>query len=153
MPIKQGWLIMSKDDTQHNIGTILDGPKPRDAIHIAVYASKARRQLDAGQRVGIEPNGIWADDASEGSDVNLKPIGIVDPFLPRLHNYWDAGVEAGQWFYVWLIPNTITGLSHHWTHPDFPAQDHIPIDEQTQAVADALTGGSKTFLTEEADRC
>ena len=41
-----------------------------------------------------------------------SPVGIVDPFLKE-------PVEPGERFYIFLFPNTVTGLRHVWTHPAF----------------------------------
>lgn len=54
-------------------------------------------------------------------------LGIVDPFLKR-------PVEAGERFWMFLYPNTITSLRHDWIHPTF---------EQT---------GSELWLRQYADR-
>lgn len=83
---------MSADKTTPKIGTILDGSDPRDAIHIAVIPMVATSILWPGQRLAN---------------------GIVDPFLV-------GRVVVGQWFYLFLYPNTITSLRHSWTHPAFP---------------------------------
>jgi hypothetical protein len=86
---------------------IEDGDRRRDAIHIAVAAATAAARLAPGQHVGLVRE----------ADVELvgpcdRNIGIVDPFLPR-------EVEAGQRFWLFLYPGTITGLRHVWTHPAF----------------------------------
>jgi hypothetical protein len=39
-------------------------------------------------------------------------IGIVDPFL-------DQPVRPGEEFWVFVYPNTITGMRHYWQHPAF----------------------------------
>lgn len=143
---------MSKDDTQHNVGKTLIGPKPRDAIHIAVYAAKARTDMSSGSPVALEENGKWAFNAGQWWDNDVQPIGIVDPFI-KDEEYSYGQVKMGQWFYIWLIPNTITGLNHNWTHPSLPDHDYDePTKDHTQAIADELLGGSETYLMGEASR-
>ncbi len=80
----------------------------RDAIHIAVLPAKATEGLYPGQNVGY----------LNGNAVNADPIGIVDPFLKD-------NVKAGETFFIFMYPNTITSLRHAWTHPSVP--DASPI--------------------------
>ncbi|WP_024516791.1 hypothetical protein [Bradyrhizobium sp. Tv2a-2] len=105
---------MSKEDTQHTIGHILDnGEHERDAIHIAVAPVIAGSKLHAGQHVGID-GGVAISTA-----LGIVPIGIVDPFLRE-------PVYPDQQFWLFLYPNTITSLKHLWTHPAFPASSSVP---------------------------
>jgi hypothetical protein len=88
---------------------IKDGDRRRDAIHIAVAPVTAAEVLRPGQHVGlVRPGDLEAVGPCD------KPLGIVDPFLP-------GPVEPGQRFWLFLYPNTITGLRHVWTHPAFTA--------------------------------
>lgn len=78
----------------------------RDAIHIAMSPEVAGERLLPGQHVGI-------DNGEERVVVScLNPVGIVDPLLKDI-------VEKGQKFWLWVYPNTVTGMRHHWQHPDF----------------------------------
>jgi hypothetical protein len=93
---------------------ITDGDRRRDAIHIAVApvtaAVTAGEDLGPGWHVGFIRTG---DTETVGpSD---QPIGLVDPFLQQ-------PVRKGERFWLFLYPNTITGLRHVWTHPVFQAQ-------------------------------
>ncbi|MGF1581553.1 MAG: hypothetical protein ACFCD0_19675 [Gemmataceae bacterium] len=86
---------------------IQDGDRRRDAIHIAVAPVTAADRLAPGEHVGLLEEG----------NIELvgfcdETIGIVDPFLTQ-------DVEPGQRFWLFLYPNTITGLRHVWTHPTF----------------------------------
>lgn len=83
------------------------GQKPetneRDAIHVAIIPIVAGELLRPGQRVGIEDNQAVAGG---------KIVGIVDPFLTDF-------VSKGATFWLCLLPDTVTGMRHHWEHPDF----------------------------------
>lgn len=91
--------------TQDTIGKVLMGDKERDAIHIAVAPTIASCTLQPGQRVGL-------NDKGEAVSVVGKNIGIVDPFLI-------GPVKAGEKFWLFLYPNTVTGLRHEWSHPAY----------------------------------
>lgn len=82
------------------LGQLVTEPSGRDAVHIAVVPTIARRRLSPGQRV--DKNG----------DVIDKLIGIVDPWLK-------VAVLEGQTFLLCIDPGTITGLRHVWMHPEF----------------------------------
>lgn len=145
---------MSKQDTQYNIGKILDGHKPRDAIHIAVYAARARRTMNSGIEVFLEDNGIWADVCDKGYGREQNSVGIVDPFIREKNEGWYEGVvKAGQWFYIWLTPNTISDLKHSWEHPSFPSQDpvYMKTTRTSEMIAAELTSGSVSFMEKQAD--
>ncbi len=87
-----------------------DDAPSRDAIHIAVAAVTAGQNLEPGDRVILDPEMPLTVLAAMAGD---KEVGIVDPFITRT-------VFAGERFYLFLAPNTITGLRHQWSHPAFP---------------------------------
>lgn len=98
------------------IGHIIDTPQTKDAIHVAIAPVEAATDFYPGQHVGLSPSGTACSA--------VAPIGIVDPFLKNK-------VMKGDWFWVFLYPNTITSLRHDWTHPAFlqqpKTQDTPPI--------------------------
>jgi hypothetical protein len=94
-------------DALETLGTIIDEHAGRDAIHVAVEPVKARHILMPGQRITIGGDTAYADP---------NGIGIVDPFLP-------FPVQTGQWFWMLLMPRTITSLRHVWKHPFFDKQE------------------------------
>lgn len=103
-------------DTQHTIGKILDWPMERDAIHIAVLSAVAGEMLVSGAPVCLEADGLPTARMARHSE----SVGIVDPFLPRAAN-------AGQRFWVFLHPNSVTGMRHHWSHP---VVDSLPVAQR-----------------------
>lgn len=86
---------------------IEDGDRRRDAIHIAVAPVTAEVKVTPGQHVGL----IYDDNLELVGPCDCN-IGIVDPFL-------SGHVEAGQRFWLFLYPGTVTSLRHVWTHPEF----------------------------------
>lgn len=97
---------LSEHATQFSIGHLIGGAAERDAIHIAVAPVIADETLWPGQAIG-PVNG----DPGRAAP-SKTPLGIVDPFL-------SAPVYPGQRCWMFLLPNTITGLRHEWTHPGF----------------------------------
>jgi hypothetical protein len=88
-----------------NLGELCGDDARRDAVHIAVAPVVAWHDLQPGSRVALRDDGAAYYNYA-------FPIGIVDPFLTH-------DVEAGQRFWLYLLPNTITGLRHVWSHPAF----------------------------------
>lgn len=95
-----------------NIGELASETAQRDAIHIAVAPLVAGEDwLTAGQEVGFihgSTEVVRKKDRIYGMDV----IGVVDPFLKE-------PARKGDRVWVFLLPNTITFLRHHWEHPAF----------------------------------
>jgi hypothetical protein len=85
-------------ETQEYIGKIHDRDLPRDAVHVAVVQVTAGEQLFRGDHI--------TKDGIKG----IPEIGIVDPFITET-------VKRGDKFYLFLYPNTVTGLTHHYFHP------------------------------------
>lgn len=96
-------------DTQTRLGQLIEDGGERDAIHIAVAPVVADTRLKPGEHIGFVRDG---DTSLVGRAETC--IGIVDPFLKK-------EVRNGDSFFMFLYPNTITSLKHHWTHPAFPA--------------------------------
>ena len=89
-------------DVQNTLGKILDESQTdRDAIHVAILPVEAKEKLWAGDDV--------TKDGKRDTDKETS-IGIVDPFLTK-------PVQEGQRFWLFLYPNTVTGMRHHWMHP------------------------------------
>lgn len=100
------------------LGSLISGEQHRDAIHIAVIPVTASKYLQPGKRVSIDRNGVAMPDDSG--------IGIVDPFL-------QYGPDKGEQFWLVLMPNTVTGMRHHWSHPAFDVVPDAPTKEESEA--------------------
>lgn len=87
------------------LGKVITKPQKRDAIHIAVAPLVAAHGMTPGMHIGLNEKG-------EASNHVKAFLGIVDPYL-------DKAVKTGDTFWMFLYPNTVTGLRHDWSHPDF----------------------------------
>lgn len=98
-------------------GKKLNGPGPRDAVHVACIPVKAGRPLAPGEYVKV---------VNGEAELSSTPDGIVDPFLKELVHY-------GEWFWLLLLPGTVTGMRHEWSHPSF--DEVIPNNDIVERVA------------------
>lgn len=98
------------------LGKIIKGEAFKDAIHVAVYPVIAGERLSPGERIGLT-----SDKKAVKSG---KKLGIVDPYL-------QTDVLPGQKFYMCLLPNTVKGMRHEWSHPSF-------IDENTDLKQESV---------------
>lgn len=89
-------------------GKVLEGPRDRDAIHVPVVAFKCGEPLGRGVEVGVRNGKVWVASSS-----NLKPVGVVDPFLKKMS-------QEDDWVWVMIEPGTIRRVRHAWEHPAFP---------------------------------
>jgi hypothetical protein len=107
---------MSKEITQETIGKLLVGQHERDAIHIAVLPVICGAQyLCAGEHIKLQLGTIeTAIRAQEPADSH----GIVDPFITDT-------IYRGQQFWMFVTPNTVTGLKHVWDHPMLKAASNV----------------------------
>lgn len=88
------------------LGSIITTEQQRDAVHIAVCPVVSHwTELEPGAHVAMSPDGAIMP-TSEHPD----PIGVVDPYLRE-------PVKAGQRFWLFLYPGSITSLRHEWSHP------------------------------------
>lgn len=116
------------NDTQSKIGKLIGPDERRDAIHIAVAPVKAGEHLSPGRLVVLDGNG----KAMGAPGLGISPIGVVDPFLPQIV------VKPGEYFWLFLFPETVTGMRHHWEHPAFddkPDQDADTIEHLAHGSA------------------
>lgn len=105
------------DQSKLGLGQIITTEQTRDAIHCAVAPVTAGMRLQPGSHVLI--------DGGVAMQTNANGIGVVDPFLK-------IPVMEGQKFWLFLYPNTITALSHIWSHPDFPDEPKDVADEEEE---------------------
>lgn len=88
----------------------------RDAIHVAVVSLLSGADLWPGQPVTWHVTGKSVKLCT-GSDVK---IGIVNPFMKEA-----VGYNEKVW--IMLYPNSVTGMTHNWSHPEF---DEVSIDRE-----------------------
>lgn len=123
-------------DAVATLGTILDNTAKRDAIHLATEPVIADQKLYPGQDVGIDSQG-------RGSTMNVKLVGIVDPFLK-------APVMPGERFWLIVYPRQISTLRHIWSHPDFPEPTSAPVTAPVitqEPVASAVLATAIRYIT------
>lgn len=98
---------LARKSTDTPLGVLLpDHEHRRDAVHIAIAPVTAAVELEPGQHVGL------LEGSKEFAGPSDKPLGVVDPFLKE-------PIQPNQRFWLFLYPETITGLRHVWTHPAF----------------------------------
>jgi len=99
----------------------------RDAVHVAVFSATCAEDLTPGEDVRIVSHGEM--DAMVEPGMLPGVVGIVDPFIK-------GTVKAGQRFWVYLYPRTITALSHRWSHPAFEAVDSSYVPPSQKLVSE-----------------
>jgi hypothetical protein len=89
------------------VGKLITQPEERDAIHIAIAPVRAAIEIKPGTHVG------FVGDSSEiVSPHAIRLVGIIDPFLTK-------SVKPNEVCFLFVYPNQITSLNHHWKHPAF----------------------------------
>lgn len=111
----------------------------RDAVHVAVVSLKAACPMYAGDPV------IWheKDKSVKVLDSCLSPIGIVSAFMK-------TGCQEGDLVWIMLYPNTVTGMTHHWSHPDFdfPAEELVEFGLTKQSAQVFVNSMAETLRVE-----
>lgn len=119
------------NSTDLGLGKLITTEQQRDAIHVAVAPVVAAEVLYPGQHVGFLPGG-QVGGAGEH-------IGIVDPYLKEF-------VNKGGSFWLFLYPQTVTGMRHEWSHPAFSGLDRLPTPEQVQSAVGNDKSESEKWL-------
>lgn len=88
----------------------------RDAIHVAVVSLRSSADMNPGQAVTWHEKGISVKPCS----ITDVEIGIVNPFIR-------GGVGRFENVWIMLFPNSVTGMTHNWSHPEF---DEVSIDRE-----------------------
>lgn len=110
------------DHTLDTIGKTLQGGERRDAVHFAVAPVMAGGFLKAGEKVNFAPG---STETVVSAGYEGPHVGIIDPFLE------DHYVSQGDRCWMFLLPNTITGLRHEWSHPAFENRAPEPVKLDT----------------------
>jgi hypothetical protein len=107
--------------TQEQIGKKLSAEAQRDAIHIAVLPVVADDDWIApGETVRLAEGTNNLVRRAQGG----PSIGIADPFL-------NEPIRKQDRFWVFIHPNTVTGMRHEWEHPQI---DHSkPATNESEA--------------------
>lgn len=130
---------MKSNDPSKSLGQTLTGEEERDAIHVAILPCICEDDwLSPGQAVELV---IGTHDRICATRNDRPGLGIVDPFLTD-------SVRQGDRVWVFLRPGTVTGMRHHWSHPDIPEPQDAEARVATQ-VYQKLQGPeyeSKTWL-------
>lgn len=103
------------NNTQETIGKLITDDYKRDAIHIAVIPVTAQETVHPGQCVELVEGGNSRVVAFLRGRTDGKPhsaVGVIDPFLR-------GPVYPDQRCWLFLFPNTVTGMRHEWQHPAF----------------------------------
>ena len=95
----------------------------RDAIHVAVIPVTAAKEVNPGDRIYSSFSRLDGDFIGYPAYSRESGIAIVDPFLPP------EPLKKGSRFWALVLPNTITGMTHHWNHPNFPDYTSYETDE------------------------
>jgi hypothetical protein len=89
------------------LGQVITTEQQRDCVHIAVAPMEAAEPLLAGMHVEI------VEGRARQAVAGATSIGVVDPYLR-------TQVKAGQRFWLFMYPGSITSLRHEWGHPALP---------------------------------
>lgn len=100
------------------VGKLIDATAQRDAIHVAIAPVITAELCDPGEHVGFMEDGRVGTNAK-------KKIGVIDPFLKDT-------IGANKRCYLFLYPQTVTGMRHHWEHPSFTDFDGVPASTQSE---------------------
>lgn len=103
-------------EVQALLGRVITGVVPeRDAIHIAVMpVFVGADYLNPGSKVKFT-YGSRDTVVSARTDYGEDAIGVIDPFL-KLDDY-QYSINKGERVWLYLYPNTVDGMRHHWHHP------------------------------------
>lgn len=95
----------------------------RDAIHVAIAPVYAAERIAPGAHIQLDKKTGMAKNYGGGKSVGA--VGIADPFLQQY-------IMPGERFWLFLYPNTVTSLRHHWSHPVFDKLDQLASEKKVE---------------------
>lgn len=112
-------------DALETLGTMIGPNEKRDAIHLAVIPVIAGCNLEPGEHVRLDGEGLAVRGSENEADGEPMAIGIVDPFIKRVwrHGVSYGTIKPGDRFWLVIYPRVITSLRHVWTHPLLPDEN------------------------------
>lgn len=114
-------------DAVETMGAVLpDEAGGRDAVHVAVFSAFSMRDLSPGERLAIVRKN---ETDTEVTSVTTDEVAIADPFI-------SGTIPAGNRFWAYLMPRTITALSHRWSHPSFETTASVYTPPSQKLIAE-----------------
>lgn len=124
-------------DVIQTLGKIHNDVQVRDAVHIAIEQVTVIEICQPGSHVGFVEKGMVGLSAE-------KKVGIIDPFIKGY-------IPSGSKVWLFVYPGTITGLQHHWQHPDIDTREPKPKIVDQYSVREQLSNLNCCDCEDETD--
>ena len=103
---------------QDTVGKKLPGELPRDAVHVPVLSARCFEGR-------TKPGEIYEDEDG-------RVLGRWDPFVEPKYLVADTWLIQGEWYWVFITPNTIEGVRHDWESDLVPRETKMSYQEMLE---------------------